>query len=274
MKNKSIIYKKDLKFNDDFDLENSEWESDVVKEIYREHKNKPKIELRLQDSASENYEYLDLSKMALNDELLTELMELDRIKKILKKICFLDLSNNELTYKPDISQYPNIIYLNVSHNKINGCLNDNNVIELSCEYNKITSIISSSVTKLSASNNLLYNLVTPQVKVLVVNNNNLEHIDNKYDNLEYLECINNKIKTIDNFVKLSELFVANNMLESISNLNSLRVLNCVNNPIRKINYTSNNLKMLMTSTPIISSKYKINNISKIKNDFFIDLKTN
>lgn len=273
MKNKQIIYKKDLKFHDNFDLENSDWDNDGVKDMYNEHKNKPKIELRIKDSESENYEYLDLSKMALNDELLKQLISLDRIKYILKKICFLDLSNNDLTVKPDLSEYKNIIYLNISHNNIKGSIIDNNVIELSCEYNKIKSIVSSSITKLSANNNLIETLNTPNIKMLVVNNNNLNSLDSNYDNLEYLECINNNLTKIGNFKRLSELFIGYNNVEEISKLDAVRILNCVNNPIKKIRYF-NNLKMLMSSTAQISSRYNINNISKIKNDFFIDLKTN
>ena len=39
---KIFVYKNDLKFNDTFDIENSEWESDAVKNIYDDYKKKTK----------------------------------------------------------------------------------------------------------------------------------------------------------------------------------------------------------------------------------------
>jgi len=49
-KNKCRIYKNDLKFNETIDLETTEFDSDAVKSIYNNFKNKPKIELRIEDS--------------------------------------------------------------------------------------------------------------------------------------------------------------------------------------------------------------------------------
>ena len=139
-KNTCFIYKNDLKFNESIDMDGSEFESDTVKSIYNNFKNKPKIELRLEDSKMENYRYLDLSKLEIDDKYLFELMGLERIKKILSKIEFLDLANNNLTKMPDLSEFPNILFLSVSFNEITGDILNSNLVELSCHNNKIKSI--------------------------------------------------------------------------------------------------------------------------------------
>jgi hypothetical protein len=270
--NNKYIYKNDLKFNNNFDIENSDWESDMVKDLYENYNKKPKIELRLKDSEMEKYEYLDLSNLSLTTELFHNLMELDKIKNILKKICFLDLSENDLNIFPNLNMYPNIIYLNIGHNNIKGIINNNNLIELSCEFNKITKINSLSITKLSAGNNLIEQITVPKIKVLIINNNNLTEIG-EYENLEYFECIDNKINTISNLFNLEELYIANNNLNSISGMFNLLIFNCANNPIKKINYFEK-MKLIVCSTPLLSSKYNVNNISKIKKEYFIELKQN
>jgi Leucine-rich repeat (LRR) protein len=268
-KHKITIYKNDLKFNDNFNLEDSEWESDMVKDIYNDYRKKPKIEFRIKDTELENYEYFDLSNLGLTDELLYELLILDRIKNILSKICYLDLSSNSLTKFPDLSNYQNIIYLSVGKNNIKGKIENNILKEFSCEYNQITKINSTSITKLSASNNNIESINIPNIEVLIISNNKLSNLDN-YNELNYLECINNNIASINNLNKLRELYIGSNNLESIRNMNTLSILNCANNPINKIPFLKQ-VKMIVCSTPLISSKYKINNISKIKNDFLIEI---
>ena len=270
MTKKISIYKNDLKFMDKFDLAKSEFDSDIVQNIYTKHKNKPKIELRITDSEMEKYEYLDLSSLDLNDELLKKIIDLDKIKFILSKIKYLDLSSNNLTKKPDLTKYKNIIYLSISKNNINGPIIDNNLIELTCDFNKITKIESQSITKLSANNNIIKTINIPNIKVLHVNNNELSELD-EYSNLEYFECINNNIQKITNLLKLQEIYIGNNKLECISNMPSLLILNCVNNPIKKINFFPN-VKLILSSSPIISSRYSIANITKMKEDYLINIK--
>lgn len=269
MSEKMKIYKNDLKFSEKFDFEKTEFESDAVKNLYNSHKNRPKIEMRVTDSEMENYEYLDLSKLDLNDNLLAKLFTLDKIKYILSKIKYLDLSTNNLTKYPDFSKYKNIVYLSISKNNIEGNINDNNLIELTCDFNKIIKINSQTLTKLSANNNELKEINVPNVKVLHINNNKVKII-NDYFNLEYLECIDNQIKNIQNLFKLQEIYIGNNLLESLSNLPNLLVLNCVNNPIKKINFFEN-VKLILSSTSVISSRYKIANITKMKNDYLINI---
>jgi hypothetical protein len=267
-KNKCFIYKNDLKFNENLNLEESEFESDAVRSIYKNFKNKPKIELRIEDSKMENYRYLDLSKLEVDDEYLLKLFELNKIVNILKRIEFLDLANNNLTKMPDLSKYPNIKYLSVSFNNIEQNIIDDNLVELSCHNNKIKSIVSNKLTHLNASNNQIISIDVPKIRVMVISFNKLKFIPSYLD-LKYLECIQNQIINIDNMLELEELYIGNNNLISIKNMPKLKVLNCVNNPIVKINYFPK-LKTLMASIAKVSSQYVVTNISKIKLEFLIN----
>lgn len=267
-KNMCLIYKNDLKFNNNLNLQESEFESDNIKLMYNNFKNKPKIELRIEDSKIENYTYLDLSKLEIDDLHLLKLFKLEIIINLLKQIEFLDLSNNNLTQLPDLFKYPNILYLNVSFNNIEQHIVDNNLIELTCHNNKIKSIKSNKLTHLSASNNQIEILDIPEINILIISYNNLNWIPN-YINLKYLECVENQINKIDNMLELEELYIGNNNLVSIKNMPKLKILNCVNNPINKINYFPK-LKTLMSSITKISSQYIVLNISKVKSEYLIN----
>ena len=269
-KNTCLIYKNDLKFNNELNLEESEFESVSVKSMYNNFKDKPKIELRIEDSKLENYKYLDLSKLEIDNKYIEKLFELEKIIEILKKIEFLDLSNNNLTSIPEIKYFSNIKYLNVSFNNIENDIIDNNLIELTCNNNKIKSIKSDKLTHLNASNNEINSINVPNIIFLVISYNKLNWIQS-YVHLKYLECIQNEIINIDNMYELEELYIGNNNLMSIKKMPKLIVLNCISNPIQKINYFSN-LKTLMSSIATISSQYNVINISKIKNDYLINFK--
>ena len=263
-----LIYKNDLKFNNEINLLNCEFESDTTKKIYDNFKNKPKIELRIEDSKMENYRYLDLSNLKIDDEFLIKLFNLESIKKILEKIEFLDLSNNILTLLPNLKIYPNILYLSISFNQINQDIYDNNLLELTCHNNNIKSIKSNKLTRLNASNNNINNIDVPNINILIINHNKLIWIPS-YLKLKYLECIGNQINKIDSMCILEELYIGQNKISNISNMPKLKILNCVENPLLKIKYFSK-LQTLMSSIAIVSSQYQISNITKIKSDFKID----
>lgn len=269
-KKTSYIYKNDLKFENNFDIESSEFDSDAVKSIYMNFKSKPKINLRIEDSKIENYRYLDLSKLEINDDNLLQLFGLNKIKNILDKIEFLDLSNNKITKFPNLINYPNILYLNVSFNLIDQHIIDNNLIELTCHNNFIKSIKSNKLILLNASNNSINSIDIPNIKILIISYNKINWIPS-YINLIYLECIENYIEKIDNMIELEELYIGNNKLSNIKNMPNLKVLNCIGNPIDKIKYFPN-LEILMTSTCKISSQYFLLNMKKIKSDYLINFK--
>jgi len=266
-KNTCFIYKNDLKFNDDINLENSEFETDSVKQIYNNFKNKPKIELRIEDSKMENYKYLDLSKLDIDDDQLFRLLELERIKYILKQIEFLDLAHNKLTSLPNLKNYQNILYLSVSFNIINQHIQDDNLIELTCHNNQIKSIKSNKLTHLNASHNNIDLIDIPNINILVISYNKLNFIPS-YIELKYLECISNHINKIDNMINLEELYIGENNVNNIFNMPKLNVLNCIANPLDKIKYFPK-LKTLLASTSKISSQFIVSNISKIKDDYVI-----
>lgn len=271
-RNTCFIYKNDLKFNDELDLEQSEFESDSVKRIYKDFKNKPKIELRIEDSLMENYRYLDLSKLDIDDIQLTKLFELSRIKNILKRIEFLDLANNKLTSLPDLSKYPNILYLSVPFNMINQHIEDNNLLELTCHNNYIKSVKSNKLTRLNASNNQIEMIDIPNINMLIISHNKLLWIPSYLD-LKYLDCIGNQIKKLDNMINLEELYIGGNNVNSISNMPQLTILNCVSNPLEKIKFFPK-LKTLMTTIPNISSQYNVSNISKVETNYLINFFVN
>ena len=267
-KNTCFIYKNDLKFSNELNLEDTEFESDSVKRIYNNFKTKPKIELRFEDSKIENYRYLDLSKLDIDDNQLNRLLDLEKIIKILGKIEFLDLSHNNLKLLPNLKKYSNILYLNVSFNEINQDIEDNNLLELTCHNNNIKSIKSNKLTHLNASHNNIELIDVPNINILVISHNKLIWIPS-YLNLKYLECISNKINKIDSMYMLEELYIGENNILNISNMPKLKVLNCINNPLQKIKYFPK-LKTLMSSICKISSEYQVSNISKIKSDFLIN----
>jgi Leucine-rich repeat (LRR) protein len=267
---RTTIYKNDLKFSDNLDIENSDFETDDIKNMYNDFNKKPKIELRIKDCELENYNYLDLSDLSLTDNLLNKLFKLEKIKNILSKIEFLDLSNNNLTTLPQLivnNKYNNILYLNIARNSITTDIINDNLLELSCEFNKIKKIESKSLIKLSSSNNELFIINTPKIEILVINNNFIDSLSS-FENLEYLECINNKISKISNMNKLTELFISNNKLVEIDKLQNLNILNCTDNPIKKIKFFEN-ISTIMCSTSLLSSRYKIKSINKVNNKYYL-----
>jgi Leucine-rich repeat (LRR) protein len=50
---------------------------------------------------------------------------------------------------PDLSEYPNILFLSVSFNEITGDISNSNLVELSCHNNKIKSIKSKKLERLN-----------------------------------------------------------------------------------------------------------------------------
>lgn len=284
---KTIIYKNDLKFLSKIDIENQilesdfynsytksdsneiTFDSDQTESLYNTFKDKNKIELRIQCCINESYNYFDLSSLYMTDNQLRKLFKIKKIRDILEKIELLDISNNNLNVFPEISEYKNIININISHNYIKGEIITENYDEICCKDNEITSIISNRLKKLEANNNKIKNINIPNIEVLHINNNKLSEIGS-YNNLVYLECIENKIIEISNMEKLEELFISNNKLENLYNMDNLQILNCIENPIKKIHYFPK-LTMMIISTKNISKQYKIETVKKIKEDFFIKL---
>jgi hypothetical protein len=233
-----IFRKKDLKninnlnnLNiDSLNINNFIFENDEIKELYEIYKNKTILEIRIDMCIKEDYFYLDLSEMGLTDNNINEYFNNDDIKILLCKIEMLDISNNNLCNYIDLDLYSNIKYVNISFNKISDIVKSKYIVELNCENNNITEIISNSIVRLIAHDNLIENI--------------------NLSNIEYLIIYNNKLKELSDF-------------------NNIITLDCRNNNIINIDYIKS-LKTLCCTTNVISKNYNILNIDKINNNYYLD----
>ena len=266
------FYKSDIKYGIKHDISKYNFISNQVKELYDEFKNKASIEFRIKDASLENYEYFDLSALTLTNKLLNHLINIDIIDDILKKICFLDLSNNNLSSIKLISQilntYKNIKILDISDNNFSGEIINNSLDEFICQNNNITCIKSNTIKKLNAMNNKINLIDIPFVETMYIKENNLTFIGD-CNNLSYLNCCDNNIAEITHLKKLEELYITNNNIKSLKGLNELFICNCVNNPIDKIDYL-NKIIEITCSTNNISQKYNVNSILKNKNNYLFN----
>ena len=226
----NIFRKKDLKNINNINIDNYIFENNEIKELYDKYKTKTFLEIRIDMCIMENYFYLDLSEMELTNIQLIDIFENEQIIIILSKIEMLDLSNNNLSSYINFDMYNNIKYLNISFNKISNTIISNHIIELNCEHNSIDKIISNTIIRLIAHNNLI----------------------------EYIELIN-----------VEYLIINNNKLTELCNFNNIKVLDCINNNILNIDYIKS-LEILCCSTNKISKDYNIKNIEKIINNYYLD----
>jgi hypothetical protein len=228
--NNIILKKNDLKNIHKFNENTFIFENDNVKELYYKYKNKTILEIRIDMCINEDYFYLDLSEMELTNDNLLIIFEKDDIKSLLYKIEMLDLTYNKLTKNINLDEYTNIKYLNIGFNGICDIIECKHIIELNCEYNKITKIISNSIIKLIAHDNLIEDIKLKDINYLIIYNNKLTKIYD-FHNIEILDCINNNILNIE-YIK--------------------------------------SLKSLYCSTNRISKDYNILNIEKIHNNYYVD----
>lgn len=229
----TIIFKKqDLKNMHNIKKENIKYfENKNIENLYNEYYNKEIIDYRIYECKEEEYFYLDLTNMQLDNDKLYFIFNDENIKILLNKIEMLDLSNNNIDKFPDyISNYSNIKYLNISNNNINGIIEVNNIIELECSNNIIEGIISMTLNVLNCENNKINNIYCPNINILEINDNNIDELP-IFKNIEQLNVANTKIN--------------------------------------KINYIKS-LKELKCSTKIISKDYKIKNISFVNNIYYIE----
>jgi Leucine-rich repeat (LRR) protein len=229
----TIIFKKqDLKNIHNIKKENIKcFENEIIENLYNKYHNKEIIDYRIYECNQEEYFYLDLSNMKLDNTKLYSIFNDENVKILLNKIEMLDLSNNNIDKFPDyISNYSNIKYLNISNNNINGIIEVNNIIELECSNNIIEGILSISLNVLNCENNKINNIYCPNITILEINDNDIDELP-ILKNIEQLNVVNTKIQKID-YIK------------------SLKELKC--------------------STKIISKDYKIKNISFVNSIYYIE----
>lgn len=252
---KYIVYKNDLKFKDQRNLnpQKIEWNNDNLESIYY-NQNLDTIHYRLEECEKNNFDYLDLSHLYLKEIPLLS-------SKITKPIKYLFLNNNNLSNLKNIEQFTNLQVLDISNNSITTVdYLPKTINELCCKYNFIDKITSCRNLKiLDCTNNKLVQLEEfmnleilfcsennlnilpyyPKLKKLVCKNNNLREI-NSFTELVYLDCSFNNITQIRYCPKLKDLLCRDNKLTGIpNNMNSLKYIEMYNNKFTEIYYYPN-----------------------------------
>jgi Leucine-rich repeat (LRR) protein len=282
-KKKINIYRQDLKNaefriidKDKYDLvfDNNETEQ----EYYNQKLDT--LDLRLKEFEKENYQFLDLSNLGIDN-----LPNLD--KKLCSKVKYLFLNNNNFTIFPNLDIFININVLDIAHNKIkvidnipnilNELVCSNNLLEkinipnnlkiLICSNNKLKNIRSSNLEILNCE----YNFITeinnqPNLKKLLCQKNNIIKLENM-NNLEYLDVsYNSKIEKIINMPKLKDLLANSIPNLFLGDLNNLEYLEIYDSFIENLYYLPKlkDLHCYINSIKNMSSEYKINKTKIIK----------
>jgi hypothetical protein len=290
MEKKYIIYKNDLKFKNErnINFDKIDWEQNDIKHLIKiDHDS---LEYRINESKNTNYNDFDL-----------ELMNLNVIPDIIKNNIFLNLkhlflSNNNLSDLIDLSFLKSLEILDLTNNNITKIIIPDSLVELSICKNNLTEFISNNkIKRLRISNNKIKKLViSNNIEILEANNNLINDYDfsnfkklNKliiYSNpllsikfppeCTYIDLSETNINCIDNLYKIEHLVL--NKCINIKNLplsDNLKTLEIIETPIDKLYFYSNYELILLqlNLTQNVSSKYKKSNanIQIRKNTFLV-----
>lgn len=197
----------------------------------------------------------------------------------IENLTYLDLAINNISIIPNtICNIVNLNYLNLNGNNIKLIPPDlnklTNLQELHIRDNNISilNIKLDKLFKLEASyNNIIsYDLVTPLLSTLLLNNNKINNISklNTLYNLKQLHLQHNNIKylsNIDKLTKLEELYINDNCISVLSNsfykLTNLYELDVSHNTLTTIPYSFKKLNKL------ISCNLSFNKITILPNIF-------
>ncbi len=290
MEKKYIIYKNDLKFKNErnINFDKIDWEQNDIKHLIKiDHDS---LEYRINESKNTNYNDFDL-----------ELMNLNIIPDMIKNNIFLNLkhlflSNNNLSDSIDLSFLKSLEILDLTNNNITKIIIPDSLVELSICKNNLTEFISNNkIKRLKISNNKIKKLVVSNnIEILEANNNLINDYDfsnfkklNKliiYSNplssikfppeCTYIDLSETNINYIDNLYKIEHLVL--NKCINIKNLplsDNLKTLEIIETPIDKL-YFYNNYELILLQlnlTQNVSSKYKKSNanIQIRKNTFLV-----
>jgi hypothetical protein len=278
MEKKYIIYKNDLKYREDrnIDINKIDWNQNDIKHLMKTDHDT--LEYRLNESKNTNYNDLDLEMLKLND--LPTILKIN----IFINLKHLFISNNNLTGYIDLSFLKNLETLDITNNNINKIIIPNNLIELSACNNSITNFTSSEKLKrLKISNNKITELYIPNtIEILEVNNNLITSYDfSNYDKLNriiifsnplkkislskyvlYVDLSETQIENISNLYKTEHLVLNNcNFIRNLPQSNNIKTIELIGTPIDKL-YFYTNYELILTQlnlTKNISSKYKESN---------------
>ncbi len=189
------------------------------------------------DTCTEKEEGLTLDYSELNLSVFPQLDE--------HKFCnirHLFISNNNLTFIPDLTYLKHLEVLDISRNKLAQITgNHNNIIELDVSYNNI--IDASGLSKYT------------KLRRFICTHNDIEELTN-IERIEYLDCKNNKIKAINNADKCRYMDCSNNnietldkvamssMIDLIINNNRIRRFECIMPKIKYIELIGNDINYL------------------------------
>lgn len=289
MERKYIIYKNDLKFKEDrnLDINKIDWEQNNIKHLMKiDHDS---IEYRLKESKNTNFIDLDL-----------EMMKLTSLPTFLNNNIFLNLKhlflpNNNLTGKIDISYLKNLEILDLTSNSINEIIIPQSLIELSACNNNMTQFIGNNKLKrLKISNNKVSELNIPEtIEILEINNNLIKQFNfSKYKELRRLIIFTNPLKNILLPINSTYVDMSDTNLEKIENLHktehlvlnnckfirdlpqsdNIKTLELVGTEINKLYFYKNYELILLqlNLTKNISSKYKDSNADiQIKKNLYL-----
>lgn len=236
---KCNVYLNDLKHKNlrNIDPKKSKWHSEEVKHKYY-NDNLDTLQYRITECISNNYEYLDLSRLNLFD--FPDLTSLQNYNDI-KNIKYLFINDNNLSDDKFLKQFDNLEVLEISNNKLKYITYvPPNMNELICYDNDISTFQcdNSNITILDCSNNKIDRL--PQLQ-----------------NIIHLNCDNNNITKIQSFSNATQIICSNNPITIIESMHSLVELDCSKTNMTGKLQNMDNLKYL------ICNDTKINDISNI-----------
>ena len=247
------IYKNDLKFEDQDDTN--------------------KIKLRLKIFKDEKYDNLDLSK--LNENMVNKVFKSKIFLENKNKIKHLFINESKLKNLDNLPMCEDLETLDISDNKLTKLpilskkikelnINNNNIEDINIlnKYN--------SLEILDSSNNKIKELPSlNNCKIINIDDNFIEKINDEYPKLKKLYINNNKLKNLNNLPKLEILEISNNNINNVSKLKNLKELVCNNLEIINLSYLDNLESLEIINTNINKLDYfkYLNVVITDKNDF-------
>jgi hypothetical protein len=238
------VYENDLKSPEYIDPDRSIWHSPEVQKKFLS-KEVTTLEYRIEECKKNNYEYLDISYLNL-EEIPNFTTHKDYEK--LKNIKFLFANDNKIkSLENGLDQFLSLQVLDISSNNLKKIKKiPNTMIELMCHNNKLISICSSKY------------LLT-----LDCSYNKLKKI-NEYCSVKNLMCENNEIKELQTFENVVHLTIKNNPLEKMSTLPNVEFLNIDSTDLKGELPEMNSLKWLICHNTNIKGIHKLQKLEHIE----------
>lgn len=285
-KKKYIVYKNDLKYriNRNLDKSRIEWDNDDVKRLF--DTDLDTLDYRIQECVTNNYEVLDLEGLdlkqipQLNDAIYTKLSFLSLANNkitelnnlgLFKNLKVLDCLNNQIE---EINNLPDTLEeLNCRSNKVKQLILPKNILRVDCAFNELSVIGFNNTTQLKSiicsHNKLTYIPDIQSIEKLICCYNIINKLG-KYPSIEILDCRCNKLDAILEYKTLRELYCSSNDILSISSLPALVLLDIIDTKITKVPF-SEKLKELTCNvdTVKISNKFNVGTIEQFKTNYYI-----